>query len=50
MELMGIPHRLVLGERGLDSDMIEYKCRADGEGADFAITDVVSEIKQRLKS
>ncbi|PHS23926.1 MAG: proline--tRNA ligase [Methylophaga sp.] len=50
MELIGIPHRLVLGERGLDSGMIEYKCRANGEGDEFAITDVVTEIQKRLKS
>jgi prolyl-tRNA synthetase len=48
MELIGIPHRLVLGERGLDNGMIEYKCRANGEGDEFAIEDVVAEIKKRL--
>jgi len=31
MELIGIPHRLVLGERGLDADKIEYKGRRDRE-------------------
>ncbi|NQY26535.1 MAG: proline--tRNA ligase [Piscirickettsiaceae bacterium] len=49
MELIGIPHRLVLGERGLDKGMIEYKRRADGDSAEFAIADVVSELKKRLK-
>jgi prolyl-tRNA synthetase len=49
MELIGIPHRLVLGERGLDKGIIEYKCRADGEGDEFAIDDVVTEIQKRLK-
>ncbi len=48
MELMGIPHRLVLGERGLDAGMIEYKRRVDGESDEFAITDVVAELKKRL--
>ena len=48
MELMGIPHRLVLGERGLDNGLIEYKRRADGSDAEFAIADVVNELKQRL--
>jgi prolyl-tRNA synthetase len=50
MELMGIPHRLVLGERGLDAGMIEYKCRTDGEGDEFAISDVLSELTQRLQA
>jgi prolyl-tRNA synthetase len=50
MELLGIPHRLVLGERGLDDGMIEYKRRADGESAEFAIADVIDEVKQRLSA
>ena len=50
MELIGIPHRLVLGERGLDKGMIEYKCRADGEGDDFPISDVVAKLQHRLQS
>jgi len=29
MELLGIPHRLVIGERGLDAGEIEYKGRKD---------------------
>ena len=48
MELIGIPHRLILGERGLDKGMIEYKCRADGETDEFAITDVVAVIQKRM--
>ncbi len=48
MELIGIPHRLILGERGLDNGMIEYKCRADGSGDEFAISDVIPELKARL--
>ena len=30
-DLIGIPHRLVLGERGLDAGTIEYKHRRDSE-------------------
>lgn len=48
MELIGIPHRLILGERGLDNDLIEYKRRADGEGDEFALSDVVAQLKQRM--
>jgi len=48
MELMGIPHRLMLGERGLDKDMIEYKNRATGDGDEFAIADVVTELHSRM--
>jgi len=48
MELMGIPHRLMLGERGLDKDMIEYKNRATGDSAEFAIADVMTELRTRM--
>ena len=48
MDLVGIPHRLILGERGLDKGMIEYKCRADGSGDEFLITDVVAELTKRM--
>jgi prolyl-tRNA synthetase len=50
MELMGIPHRLMLGERGLDKDMIEYKNRATGDSAEFAITDVITELRTRMST
>ena len=48
MELMGIPHRLMLGERGLDKEMIEYKNRATGDSDEFAITDIVAELRTRM--
>ena len=31
MELIGIPHTIVLGDRNLDNDVIEYKARRAGE-------------------
>lgn len=31
MELIGIPHTIVLGDRNLDNDDIEYKYRRNGE-------------------
>ncbi len=47
-ELIGIPHRLVLGERGLDAGKIEYKGRLDSENRDVALDEVVGFIKGRL--
>lgn len=40
MELIGIPHRIVLGERGLDKGIVEYKNRRTGEVKDIAITEI----------
>jgi prolyl-tRNA synthetase len=48
MELMGIPHRLILGERGLDNGMIEYKNRRTGDGEDIPLDDVIVAFKQKL--
>ena len=31
MELIGVPHTIVIGDRNLDSEEVEYKARRDGE-------------------
>ncbi|MCW8933391.1 MAG: proline--tRNA ligase [Gammaproteobacteria bacterium] len=41
IELIGIPHRLVLGERGLDDAKIEYKGRCDKEKQDISLDNIV---------
>ncbi len=50
MDLIGIPHRLILGERGLDEGNVEYKRRADGHSTKFAIDDVLVELQQLMVS
>jgi len=50
MELIGIPHRLILGERGLDNGVIEYKHRASGEADEFALDSVLEKIKSKLEA
>ena len=35
LELIGIPHRLVLSDRGLDAGQLEYKGRRDTESTDI---------------
>ena len=47
-ELIGIPHRLVLGERGLDSGQIEYKARAESDHRDVPLNDVIAFLQERL--
>jgi prolyl-tRNA synthetase len=48
MDLIGIPHRLVFSERGLDKGSIEYKGRRDKESQDIALAEVVPFLKARL--
>jgi prolyl-tRNA synthetase len=41
-ELLGIPHRIVVGEKGLGRGVIEYKRRRDGESAEIPLDAVAS--------
>jgi len=50
MELIGIPHRIVMGDRGLDSGNVEYRSRTDSESQDIALDDIVEFIKEQIKS
>lgn len=47
IELIGIPHRLVLGERGLDNGNIEYKGRADEESQEVAMDNIIEFLNQQ---
>ncbi|NKB38861.1 MAG: proline--tRNA ligase [Gammaproteobacteria bacterium] len=50
MELIGIPHRLVFSERGLDANTLEYKGRTDEESSDINLDEAVSFIQKQLAS
>jgi len=45
VDLIGIPHRLVLGERGLDAGIVEYKHRRDAEAREIPLAEIVEQIK-----
>ena len=48
MELIGIPHRVVLSERGLGAGNAEYKGRRDEKPQDLPLQDIVAFLKDRL--
>lgn len=48
MELIGIPHRIVLGDRGLEKGMVEYKGRRDKDNTDIPLDEIVNFIKNKL--
>lgn len=48
MELIGIPHRIVIGDRGLDSGTVEYQGRQDQESQEIVMQDIVSFIQAKL--
>lgn len=49
-ELIGIPHRLVIGERGLDAGTIEYKNRKSGQVEHLPVAEIVKICKERIKN
>ncbi|PTB90843.1 proline--tRNA ligase, partial [Marinobacter sp. Z-F4-2] len=48
MELIGIPHQIVIGERNLDEAQVEYKNRRSGNKELMAIDAVVAHLKTLL--
>lgn len=48
MELIGVPHRIVIGDRGLDSGTVEYQGRTDSESQEVSFDDLVSFIRKKL--
>jgi prolyl-tRNA synthetase len=49
MELMGIPHRIVIGDRGLKEQQVEYQARTDAEAKAVSLSEIVSFIRQQLE-
>ena len=47
-DLIGIPHRIVVGDRGLKNGQVEYKGRRDAESVDIAIDSVASLIRKKM--
>ena len=45
MDLIGIPHRLVIGERGLKSGTVEYRNRRDQAAQDYPLETLVETLK-----
>lgn len=47
-ELLGIPHRLVIAERGLEAGKLEYRGRRDTVSTEFPLTEALAFIRARL--
>lgn len=45
-DLMGIPHRVVIGERGLADNMVEYKARTSADAQAIALTEIVNFVQK----
>jgi prolyl-tRNA synthetase len=49
MELMGVPHRVVVSDRGLKEGQLEYQGRTDAEATRIAQAEAVQWIKEKVK-
>jgi prolyl-tRNA synthetase len=47
-DLMGIPHRVVIGDRGLAEGKVEYKGRADAEAQNLQVAECVAFLRDKL--
>lgn len=45
-DLMGIPHRVVIGERGLAENMVEYKARTSADAQSVALAEIVTFVQK----
>jgi prolyl-tRNA synthetase len=48
MELTGIPHRLVISDRGIAAGQLEYKGRRDAESSDIELADAANQLIAKL--
>ncbi|MGR8934161.1 MAG: proline--tRNA ligase [Gammaproteobacteria bacterium] len=49
MELIGIPHRIIIGDRGLDSGTVEYRARTESETREIPLADLIDFLQEKLK-
>ncbi|PPC92965.1 MAG: proline--tRNA ligase [Methylotenera sp.] len=47
-DLMGIPHRIVIGERGLNEGVVEYKARVASEAQSVPLSGLVAFVQQAV--
>ncbi|MEY3883777.1 MAG: hypothetical protein RLZZ379_1055 [Pseudomonadota bacterium] len=47
-DLMGIPHRLVIGERGLAEGLVEYKARTSAEAQSLPLVNLAAAVLELL--
>ena len=50
LELIGIPHRITVGERGLKEGKVEYQSRRDSATTAIAMSEIVALIRDKLQS
>jgi prolyl-tRNA synthetase len=49
MDLIGVPHRLVIGDKGLDKGAVEYKGRRDAQPSELPLDQAVTQLSARVR-
>ena len=49
-ELIGTPHRVVIGDRGLKDGVVEYQGRRDADATRLPVADAAATVRARLKA
>ena len=47
-ELIGVPHRVTIGDKGLKDGLVEYQHRRDTEASKVAVAEVLGVLKAKL--
>ena len=47
-ELIGVPHRVTLGDRGIKEGLVEYQHRRDSASQSIALADIAAHVKAQL--
>ena len=50
LELIGIPHRITVGERGLKEGKVEYQSRRDTAATAVPISEIVALVRAKLQN
>ena len=45
MDLIGIPHRIVIGEKGIDAGTVEYKARGSEDIQHWEMSEVIDRLQ-----
>nr|MCA8838102.1 proline--tRNA ligase [Pseudomonadota bacterium] len=49
-DLLGIPHQIVIGDKGLQRNIVEYKHRPVAQTHDWPVTETVTRLQERLNT
>jgi prolyl-tRNA synthetase len=49
-ELIGVPHRVTIGDKGLKDGLVEYQHRRDTEASKVAVAEVLGLLRSKLSN